>query len=83
MLNPFNSPSREFFGDNRMSQMVGAAKDAAAGALIGEIDNQGYLSAARRAEEYRKKNQIKPPGMGSQIATAAAGAAVSAGIALI
>lgn len=83
MLDPFQGRAAENFSDSPMSQMVRARRQASTSAMLGEIENQGYVSAAQKADEYRRRNAVRGPSVGAQIGTAVAGAAVSAGIALI
>lgn len=83
MIDPFGSPASEIIGRTPIGQMVGARRRAVTNAVLGRIKNLGYVSAAQKAHQYRVKNTPKGPSTGAQIGTAVAGAAVSAGIALI
>lgn len=69
MLDPFQGRAAENFSDSPMSQMVRARRQASTSAMLGEIENQGYVSAAQKADEYRRRNAVRGPSVGAQIAT--------------
>jgi hypothetical protein len=90
-FDPFNSPSRDFFGQSRFTDSVTQESSAMSGLAGDAIANKNYVLAAKRTSGYQKQMmdyQAKlaaagRPSTGSQIGGAVAGAAVSAGIALI
>jgi hypothetical protein len=90
-FDPFSSPSRDFFGQSRFTDSTNQESSIAAGLAGDAVANKSYVLAAKRTSEYQKQMmeyQAKlaagaQPSTGSQIGGAVAGAAVSAGIALI
>lgn len=90
-FDPFASPSRDFFGQSRFTDSANQESSIMAGLAGDAAANKNYLLAAKRTSEYQKKMMkyqadlamAGQPSAGSQIGGAVAGAAVSAGIALI
>ena len=79
MLDPFNSPSRDYFGQSRFSDTSAQDADMAAQFAGGIMQNRGYVTAAQRADEYRRRAaQAAQPSTGSQIGGAIASAGVGA-----
>lgn len=88
MLDPFNSPSRDYFGQSRFSDTNAQNADVASQFVGDVMQNRGYVTAAKRADEYRRRAaEAGRPSTGSQIggavATAATGAVVTGVIGLI
>lgn len=77
MIDPFNSPSRDYFGQSRFSDTSSQNADLGAQLAGRAMQNRGYVTAAQRADEYRRRAaKSAKPSIGGQIA----GAAVSAGV---
>lgn len=77
MIDPFNSPSRDYFGQSRFSDTSSQNADLGAQLAGRAMQNRGYVTAAQRADEYRRRAAKKgKPSIGSQIG----GAVVSAGV---
>ena len=76
MLDPFNSPSRDYFGQSRFSDTSAQNADMQSQFVGDVMQNRAYVSAAERAARYRAQSaQASKPSIGSQIG----GAVVSAG----
>jgi hypothetical protein len=84
MLDPFNSPSRDYFGQSRFSDTNAQDADMQSRLVGGVMQNNAYVSAAKRADEYRRRAaeaaQGSRPSVGSQIGGAVAGAATGAAV---
>jgi hypothetical protein len=91
MLDPFSNSSSDYFGQSRFSDTSAQNADMAAQFVGGIMQNRGYVTAAKRADAYRRRAaqaaQGSQPSTGSQIggaiASAGAGAAVTGIIGLI
>ena len=88
MFNPFESPSADFFGRTPFADANLAENELAAEFINRSVENAGYIAAAKRADKYRRRaaaaGQLSTgSSIVGQIGGAVAGAAVSAGIALI
>lgn len=75
MIDPFNSPSRDYFGQSRFSDTSSQNADLGAQLAGRAMQNRGYVTAAKRADAYRRR-AARGPSIGSQIG----GAVVSAGV---
>jgi hypothetical protein len=90
-FDPFSSSSRDFYGQSRFSDSARQQASLVAGMAGDAVANKNYILAAKRSAKYQKEMmdyQAKlaragRPSTGSQIGGAIAGAAVSAGVALI
>jgi hypothetical protein len=79
MLDPFNNSSSDYFGQSRFSDGNAQNADMAAQLVGGVIQNRGYITAAKRADEYRRRAmEAGQPSTGSQVGGALAGAGTGA-----
>ena len=81
MLDPFNSPSSDYFGQSRFSNTSAQNADTQS-QLAGDVmQKSAYVSAAERAARYRAQSaQGSQPSIGGQIGSAVAGAATGAAV---
>jgi hypothetical protein len=54
-FDPFNSPSRDFFGESRFTDHAGQTSAMAADVANSVVNNKNYVLAAQRASQYRKQ----------------------------
>ena len=87
MFNPFDSPSGEIFQQRRFTDAVNDQRSAETDVVGSAIQQGAYVSAAKRAREYAKKQRQRAaasapggPSTGAQIAMGLGSAAVSAGV---
>ena len=79
MLDPFNSPSRDYFGQSRFSDTNAQNADVASQFVGDVMQNRGYVTAAKRADEYRRRAaKGSQPSSGSSAGGALAGAGMGA-----
>ena len=81
MLDPLNNPSRDYFGQSHFSDTNARNADVASQFVGDVIQNRAYVSAAERAARYRAQSaQGSQPSIGGQIGSAVAGAATGAAV---
>ena len=81
MIDPFNSPSSDYFGQSRFSDTSSQNADLGAQLSGRAMQNRGYVTAAQRADEYRRRAaKGSQPSIGSQIGGAVASAGVGAAV---
>lgn len=81
MLYPFDSPSRDYFGQSRFSDTNAQDADMQSRLAGGIMRNNAYVSAAKRVDEYRRRaaeaaqgGQSSSSGVGGALAGAGLGA---------
>lgn len=80
MIDPFNSPSRDYFGQSRFSDTSSQNADLGAQLAGRAMQNRGYVTAAQRADEYRRRAAQSAGGGRPSIGSQIGGAVVSAGV---